>query len=99
MGGVDHNPACMPQSPGAVQVLKRWKVAANHLQSALVLSSGSSVPDDDGGGEDGLDGGRVEVHLHRLWQVALLQLPQEEHPLLCFFGGGSDVQLPLGPGR
>ena len=39
-----------------------WNIAANHLlsrahdklQSALVLSSGSSVPDGDGGGEDGL---------------------------------------------
>ena len=25
MGGVGHNITCMPQSPGAVQVLKRWK--------------------------------------------------------------------------
>ena len=89
MGGVGHNPTCTPQSPGAVQVLKGRKAAANHLlsraydtlQSALVLSSGSSVADGDGGGEDGLDVGSVEVHNHRLWQVELLQLPQEEHPL------------------
>ena len=82
MGGVGHNPTCTPQSPGAVQVLKGWKVAASRhlsraLQSALVLSSGSSIPDGDGGGEDGLDDGSVEVHHHRLWQVELLQLPQE----------------------
>ena len=84
-----------------MQVLREWQVAANHLlsstydmlQYALVLSSGSSVPDGDGGGEDGLDDGSVEVHHHRLWQVELLQLLQEEHPLLCFFGEGSDVQL------
>ena len=44
------------------------------LQSALVLSSGSSVPDGDGGGEDGLDDGSVEVYHHHLWQVELLQL-------------------------
>ena len=88
MGG--HNPTSTPHSPVAVQVLKGWKVAGNHLlsraydtlQSALVLSSGSSVADGDGGGEDGLDDGSVEVHHHRLWRAELLQLPQEEHPLL-----------------
>ena len=35
MGGVGHNPTCTPQSPGAVQVLKGWKVAANHLLSRV----------------------------------------------------------------
>ena len=65
------------------------------LQSALVPSSGCSVLDGDEGREDGLDDGRVEVHHHRLWQAELLQLPQEEHPLLCFLGEGSDVQLPF----
>ena len=68
MGGVSHNPARMPQNPGAVQVTMGWKVADNHLlsraydtlQSALVLSSGSSV------GEDGLCDGSVEVHHHHL---------------------------------
>ena len=88
-GGVCCNPTCMSKSPGAVQVLKEWSVAANHLlsrvydtlQSAFILSSGSSVPDSDGGGEDGLDNGSVEVHHHCLWQVELLQLLQEEHPL------------------
>ena len=32
------------------------------LQSALVFGSGSSVPDGDGRGEDGLNDGCVEVH-------------------------------------
>ena len=103
MGGVSHNPTCTPQGPRAVQVLKGWKVAANHLlsraydtlQPALILSSGSGVPDSDGGGEDGLNDGRIEVHHHRLWQVELLQLPQEEHTLLCFLDEGSDVQIPF----
>ena len=86
MEGVSHSPTCKPQSPRAVQVLKEWKVAANHLlsgvydmlQSALVLSSSSSIPDGDGGVENGLDDGRVEVHHHHLWPFDLLQLPQED---------------------
>ena len=89
--GVGHNPICVLQSPEAVKVLKGWKVAVrvyDTLQSALILSSGSSVPDGDGGGEDGLDTGSLEVHHHCLWQVELLQLPQEKHPLLSFFGSG-----------
>ncbi|XP_060759872.1 sortilin isoform X2 [Neoarius graeffei] len=56
--------------PGPVQVLKRQKVAANcpvsrvndALQSALVPGSGSSVPDSDGEGEDGLSDGGIKVH-------------------------------------
>jgi len=63
-----------------VLVLERWQIAAENLlsrangtlQSALVLGSGSSVPDGDGGGEDGLNDGGVEVHHHCLWQVELL---------------------------
>jgi len=59
-----------------MQVLERLQIAANHLlnranntlQSALVLGSGSSVPDGDGRGEDGLNDGGVEVHHHYLWQ-------------------------------
>ena len=47
MGGSSHNPTCMPQSPGVVQVLKGRKVAANHLltrvydtlQSALAAAA------------------------------------------------------------
>ncbi|KAK0149538.1 Otospiralin [Merluccius polli] len=78
--------------PGGVQVLERWQIAANHLicgandtlQSALVLGNGSSVPDGDGGGEDGLNDGGLGVHHQCLWQVELLQLPQEVHHLLSF---------------
>lgn len=103
VGGVGHNLTCTLQGPGGVQVLERWKIAANHLlcrandtlQSAPVFGSGSSVPDGDGGGEDGLNDGGVEVHHHCLWQIEFLQLLQEIHPLLCFFGEGADVQLPL----
>ena len=73
-------------------ILRGRQIAADHLlssaddtlQSALVLGSGSSIPDGDGGGEDGLNDGCVDVHHHWFWQVELLQLPQEVHPLLCF---------------
>jgi len=71
---------CSPQGPGGVQVLERWQIAADHLlsranytlQSALVLGSGSSLPDGDGGGGDGLNDGGVEVHHNGLWQVEFL---------------------------
>ena len=55
----------MPQGPRGVHVLKgSQQIAADHLlssaedalQSALVLDSGSSVPDGNGGG-DGLNYG------------------------------------------
>ncbi len=52
------NLSCTLQGPGGIQVLKRWKIAVNHLfsrvndMSTLVFGSGSSVPDGDGGGED-----------------------------------------------
>ncbi len=62
------------------------------LQSDLVLGSGNSVPDGEGGGEDGLNDGGVEVHHRCFWQVELLQLPQEVHLLLSFLGEGADVQ-------
>ena len=83
--------------------LYMWQVAADHLfsisddtlQSAPVFDGSSSVPDGDGGGEDGLYDGGVEVHHHGLWQVELFQLPQEVHPLLCLFGDAADVLLPL----
>ena len=86
-----------------MQVLEGRQTAAGHLlssaddtlQPALVLGSGSSVPDDAGGGEDRLNDGCVEVYRHCLWQVELLRLPQEVHPLLCFLGEGADVQFPL----
>lgn len=64
-------------------------------QSDLVLSIGSSIPDCDGGGEDRLGDGRLEVNHHCVWQVELLQLPQEIHPLLSLFDEVADVQLPL----
>src|SRR4029434_2086040 len=100
VGGISHNLPCMPQGPGCIQILERWQIAANHLlrrtddmlQSAFVIGSGSSVPDGDGGGEDGFDDAGVEVHHHCLWQVELLP---EVHPLLSSFGEGADVQLPL----
>lgn len=52
------------------KVLEVCQIAANHLlcsanhmmQFSLVLGSVSSIPDGDGGGEDGLSGGSVEVH-------------------------------------
>ena len=74
MGVVSQNPTCRPQRRGAVQILKEWKVATNPLisrgydtlQSALIHSRGSRVPDGDSGGEDRLDDGRVEVH-HHCW--------------------------------
>ena len=74
VGGVDHNLSCSPQGLRGVQVLelsealKRLHLLSSvddTLQPALVLGSGSSVPDGDGGGEDGC----VEVHHHFLWQV------------------------------
>ncbi len=90
---VSHNLNRPLHDPGSVQVLKRWKVASDYLlsranntfQSAFFLSSGSSIPDGNGGSENGLNDGSVEINHHCLWQVKLLQLPQEIHPLLCFF--------------
>jgi len=72
---IGHYLPCLPQGPGGVQVVEGWQIAANHplcradetLQPALILGCGCSVPDGDGGGEDGLDDGSVEVHHHRLW--------------------------------
>ena len=103
MGGVGHDLLCSSQCPGAVQILEGWEVVPNHLfspaddtlQSTFVLDSSSSVPDADGGGEDGLNDGSVEVHHHCLWQVEFLQLPQEVHPLLCLLDEGADVLLPF----
>ena len=55
--GVSCNLPCPPQGPGGMQVLEGQQIAANHLlsrandilQTALVLGSGSSVPDGDAG--------------------------------------------------
>ncbi len=65
------------------------------MQPALVLSSGNSVSDGDGGGEDVLSDGSAEVHRHCLWKIELLQLPQEVHPLLGFLGEGANIQFPI----
>ena len=62
-GGRSHNLPCLPQNPRGVQVLESRQIAADQLlssaddtlQSALILGSGSSIPDGDGGGEDGLN--------------------------------------------
>ena len=80
VGGVGHNLPCSPQGPRGVQVFEGRQIAANHLlssagdtlQRALVFGSGSSVPDGDGGGEEGLNDGCVEVYHHCLWQVQFL---------------------------
>ncbi len=47
--------------------------ANDAIQSAPVAGSGCSVPDGDGGSEDGLDGS-VDEHHHHLWQAVFLQL-------------------------
>ncbi|KAK7898336.1 hypothetical protein WMY93_019189 [Mugilogobius chulae] len=96
-------PACTPPSPGDVQVLERWKAAANHLlssahnalQSVSVPDCGSSVPNGDGGGKDGLNDGRVKLHQHLGRQLDILPLPEKVHPLLGLFDQGADGRLPL----
>ena len=58
VGGVGHNLPQLPQGP-RYHLLSS---ADDTLQSALVLDSGSSISDSDGGGEDGLnDGGGAAV--------------------------------------
>ncbi|MEQ2248413.1 hypothetical protein ILYODFUR_018925 [Ilyodon furcidens] len=102
VGGVSCNLPCSPPSPGGMQFLEKRKTAANHplckvndmLQPALVPDGGSIVPDGDGGGENGLCDGGVEVQ-HCYWQAELLQLPQEVHSLVSLLGEAGDVQLPL----
>ena len=103
VAGVGHYLTSPTQGPGGMQVVEGWQIAADHLlcraddplQPALILGCGYSVPDGDGGGEDGLHDGGVEVLHHCLWQVTFLQLPQEEHPLLGFFDEGAGVLLPF----
>lgn len=64
--GRPHNLFCSHQILGSVQVLEGRQIASTHLsganeplKSALVIGSGSSIPDGDGGG-----GGGVKVHHH-----------------------------------
>ena len=72
VGRVSRNLACPPKGPGGVQVQERWQIAANHRlrlsKLYVVLCSGSSPPDGDGGGKDGLYDGSVEEHHHRFGQ-------------------------------
>ena len=71
MGGAGYNIPRSPQDPRGVQVLEGRQIAANHLlrraddtlHPALVLGSGSSVPDGDGGGED------TSVHFRTWWSL------------------------------
>jgi len=69
--------------------------ANDMLQSALVFGSGSSVPDGDGGGEDGLDDGSVELHQHCLWQDDRMAGTSSAAARSASSAGLSDVQLPL----
>ncbi len=90
VGGVGHSLTCLT----VLEAYRSWRdgrlqsitFSAEQMQPALVLGSGSSTPDGDGAGEDGLNDGGAGVHHHCLWQVDFLQLPQEVHPLLGFFG-------------
>lgn len=79
--------SCTAPGPGGSRSCKGWQIAGDNppsdaLRSALVSGSGSSAPDGDGAGEDGLHDGSLKVHHHRLWQVESLQLPQDVRPLL-----------------
>ncbi len=55
------------------------------LQSDIVLDSRSSIPDADGGGEDGLKRGGAEVHHHYFWQGELILSLQEVGYILYKF--------------
>ena len=70
--------------------MERWKATADHLLSRAhnallsvsVPNSGPGAPHCDGGAEDGLDDGRVELHHQLDQQLGFPQLPQKVHPLL-----------------
>lgn len=78
------------------KVLEQWQIAGDHslfwenytLQSALVLGSVGSVPNNNGAGQDGLNEGTVEVHYYWLWQV---ELPQKVCLLLHLHCQGAFV--------
>lgn len=80
-----------------------WEPAANHLlssmhdalQSVFVPVCGAGEPHGDGGGEDGLDDGRVELHQHLGRHLEFPQLLKEVHPLLGRLDKGADGRLPL----
>ncbi|XP_058255048.1 uncharacterized protein LOC131359304 [Hemibagrus wyckioides] len=103
MRGVSCDLGCTSLGPREVQLLERWKTAADHLLSrvddtlklGLVPGCSCSKPDCDGGCEDRFDDSGVEVHQHLLREEKLLQLPQEIHPLLSLLSEGADVLLPL----
>ena len=102
VGGDGHDLFCSPQCPGGMQVLEGQQIASDHLFSAddmlqdtFVLDSCSSVPDSDGGCQDGLNDGCIKVHHHWLWYVELFQLLQEVHPLLSLLAVAAEVQFPL----
>jgi len=98
--GVSFNLPRSLQGSWSEGVLEGRQIAANRplsrandaLQPGPVLGSTVSVPDGDGGAEDGLDAGGVEVHHHCLWQVEFPHQPREEHPLLSLL---RDVKLML----
>lgn len=52
-------------------------------QSALFLGSDSRMPDNNGGG--------VKVHHDCLGQIKVLQLLQEDLPLLSFISAGTNI--------
>uniref|UniRef100_A0AAR2KNI0 Chloride channel CLIC-like protein 1 n=1 Tax=Pygocentrus nattereri TaxID=42514 RepID=A0AAR2KNI0_PYGNA len=69
--------------------------AHNALQPLSLPGSGPSIPHCDGGAEDGLDDGRVELYHQLGRQFGFPQLPQKVHPLLSLLDEGAHVQLPL----
>lgn len=83
--------------PGEVGASSQSSFQTNNpLQSVPVLDSGSSKPHADGGREDGVDDGRVELyHQHLYWNLEFPQLPQEKHPLQGLRGAGADGEPPL----
>ncbi|MED6274692.1 hypothetical protein CHARACLAT_018904 [Characodon lateralis] len=52
------------------------------LQPALILGCSSGVPDGDGGGEDGLNDGCVEVHHHSLGRLNFFSCRRKN--ILCW---------------
>ncbi len=79
MRSVSHNLNRPLQGPEEMDPITFSAEQITSFSQAFVLGSGSSIPDGNG-----LNDGSVEVNHHCLWQVKLLQLPQEVHPLLCF---------------